>query len=75
MSLSSEAQFGANTPCTGNDCDRDAIVSLDWHALTFRFADDVLAADFGVEIERNLAELNSKLGHFASKLSSRRDLR
>lgn len=75
MSFSSEAQFDANTPCSGNDCDCDAIVSLDWHALSQRFVDDVVAADFGMEIERDLAELNSKLGQFASKSSSRRDCR
>lgn len=75
MSFSSEAQFDANTPCSGSDCDRDAIVSLDWHVLAMRFVDDVVAADFGVGIEQDLADLNCKLGHFASKSSSRRDVR
>lgn len=75
MSFSSEAQFDANTPCSGNNCDRDVIVSLDWHALALRFEDDVVAADFAVGIEQDLAELNSKLGHFSSKSSSRRDSR
>lgn len=75
MSFSSEAQFDANTPCSGSDCDRDELVSLNWHALSMRFVDDVVAADFGIGIEQDLAELNDKLDRFSSKSASRRDCR
>ncbi|WP_144059933.1 hypothetical protein [Rhodopirellula sallentina] len=59
-------------PSGGNDCYREAVVSVDWQSLLIRFDDDVSAADFGGWIEKDLLAMEDRLSRFATKSSTQR---
>lgn len=72
MSLPSETPLEPDPPCSGNDCDLDVIVPLDWHSLSLCFDDEVIEAGLGAHIDQGLADMQCQLSQFTTKSSSSR---